>query len=78
MNAPLHYEYTFGERVKVNLGDGGTIYNCKIVNIKFSESKVFYDVDVLVHAAEAKEKDWHTRIYNVDSAFVQSTEKVNL
>lgn len=66
--------HTFGESVKVNLKDGGIIYNGKIVNIKFTESKVFYDLDVLVWSAETSDKDLHTRIYNIDSAFVESTE----
>lgn len=81
----LPSKFDFGEDVHLYFGWAGRLSNCKIVNIKFSESKVFYDVDVLVsvgrfpqsiEAADPQDKDQHTRIYNIDSAFVGAPTRV--
>jgi hypothetical protein len=79
----LPSQWAFGDRVKLVFNESGVINNAEIVKIHFTASKVFYDVDVIFHYAKpteegqpteyhnSEEYEGHTRLYNVDSAFVQ-------
>lgn len=58
------------QKVQVNLLDAGMIKNCEIAKVHFSESKVMYDIYVrMTHPVTSK--DIWTRLYNLDSTFVE-------
>lgn len=69
------------DAVEIRLGNCGVIKNCGIIKVHFTESKVMYDVEVYGHFEKEngiyytdEENSWHTRIYNIDSAFVSAAE----
>jgi len=41
-----------GDKVSLNLFESGSINNCEVIGVKFNESKVYYDIAVLL--VEAK------------------------
>jgi len=65
---PSHFQ--IDDPVRLAFGDAGGVINCRVIKVHFSDSKVFYDVDVEMHFAGEEEK-FYTRLYNVDSAFVE-------
>lgn len=70
----LPSRFTFGDRVHLDFYNAGYLLHGYVVNVKFSGPKVFYDVDVVVQASSKKETDIHTRLYNIDSAYVKEPE----
>lgn len=77
----LPSRFQIGDKVKLVFGDAGTLTNCRILKVHFSESKVLYDVEVIMHYQMidtdfSKDMDTYlkeeflTRLYNVDSAFL--------
>jgi len=78
----LPSRFDFGDKVQVHFNDAGTIKNCEVIKIHFTESKVFYDVSVKSHYAKPSEGEapsefwdddehaYYTRLYNIDSAIV--------
>ncbi len=69
----LPSRFNFGDRVVVSFGKFGTINNCKVIKIHFTESKVFYDVEVKWESLDGKE-NYTDRLYNLDSCVVHSPE----
>lgn len=75
-----HYELTrllpsghqLGDKVKVQFGNEGTLNDCRILQVHFTESKVFYDVEVRgdYDPQYDMDKKWHTRLYKIDAVFV--------
>lgn len=64
-----------GSMVTVNFGSAGAIGCCTVIRVHFTESKVCYDLQVnmsFTHETAFGEKSYeaHTRIYNIDSAFI--------
>lgn len=64
--------YKHGDKVILNFFTSGTISNCKIIKVHFTESKVLYDVEVemIIKNDIEGDKPYHTRLYNIDSLFV--------
>lgn len=69
----LPSRFQIGDRVQINFGKGGLLSPCNIIKVHFTESKVLYDVDVLILADDEKSQS-STRIYNIDSCFVEPAE----
>lgn len=66
------------DAVEVCLADAGRIKNCTVIKVHFTESKVLYDVEVWGHFQKEdgtyhseEEQTWSTRLYNIDSAFIE-------
>lgn len=85
-NPALPSRFKVFDEVELDFLEAGKISNCYILKVHFSESKVLYDVSVLVQTIpltpEEIEKirdgktvypsrDYRTRIYNIDSSFVK-------
>lgn len=79
-DSTLPSRFQINDSVKLNFGDSGTVTNCKIIKVHFTESKVLYDVEVkgnFNHLLDTVDHEdlkinntWYTRLYNVDSCFV--------
>jgi hypothetical protein len=65
----LPSQHQIGDKVILNFFKSGRIENCRILNVHFSLGKVRYDISV--NMANNEEKFVNTRLYNVDSAFVE-------
>lgn len=75
------------DHVWLSFGDEGVLRNCTVSKVHFSNSKVMYDIDIsgeldiayaMKKGKDGERKRWHTRIHNVDSAFVsRPIEKEN-
>lgn len=65
--------YQIEDKVNVSFGEAGSIQGCEVIKIHFSHSKVMYDISVpiLVEGLQHDEYIAHTRLYNIDSCFVQ-------
>jgi len=61
--------HQIGDKVKLNFGTAGTLNNCQIVCVQFTEGKVFYDISV-----EIKLNGERTQIQCVDSSFVEKAD----
>lgn len=62
--------HQIGDRVNVSFGNQGTINNCKVVKVHFTESKVLYDVELYFSNEPERLESWSTRLYNIDSSFI--------
>lgn len=63
----LPSQYQIKDLVSVDFGDV-QIPNCRVFKVHFTESKVLYDLEIML--GESKHV---TRIYNIDSYFVKKT-----
>lgn len=63
--------HQLGDKVFVSFGAQGIIKNCEVIKIHFTESKVLYDLEVSGDYEEPMDGRWSTRLYNVDSLFVE-------
>jgi hypothetical protein len=81
LTLPSHHQ--IGDSVVVYFGTSGVIKNCKVIKVHFTESKVFYDVEVKWKHAEYADKisagvdkgrELTDRLYNLDSAVVFSPD----
>lgn len=85
-NPTLPSRFKIFDEVELDFLEAGKISNCYILKVHFSESKVLYDVSVLVQTIpltpEEIEKtrdgktvfpsrNYRTRLYNIDSCFVK-------
>lgn len=59
-----------GDKVKLCFSNAGELTNAEVIKVHFSESKVLYDVELAIAIIETDEL-YHTRLYNVDSVFVE-------
>jgi hypothetical protein len=66
MNKNHESRFTPGDKVTLSLFETGAIPNCEVVSVKFTKSKVFYELYVPV-SSDPKE---YTRIPDVDSVYV--------
>ena len=73
-----------GDQVTLNFYDAGKIINCEVIKVHFTESKVLYDVIVQIPTYEYKGTPQqkvatpiHTRLYNIDSCFVEPADGTN-
>ncbi len=73
-NFPSRYKH--GEKVMLNLFNYGKI-PAKITKIHFSESSIFYDLEIYMINEKANEcKDIYTRIHNIESIHVCDYELI--
>lgn len=70
---PLPSRFKHGDKVTLDFEDAGDVHNCTIIKVHFSESKVLYDVEVAYKYLDSSQPNvkGFTRIYNVDSCYVQ-------
>lgn len=68
----LPSRFQIDDKVELNFNDAGQINNCEIIKVHFSESKVLYDVEIAFHV---EKEEFSTRLYNVDSCFVNPAVK---
>lgn len=69
----LPSRFQLDDLVQVNLGeDIGVIKNAKIIKIHFSKGKIMYDLQIDVINGRSS---WNTRLYNIDSIFVEPIEE---
>lgn len=77
----LPSRFQIGEKVKLNFFSAGELSRGEVIKIHFSESKVLYDVEIVVSTEDEADKPDEqardylpqimvTRLYNVDSVFV--------
>lgn len=77
VQSKLPSAHQIGAKVQLQFGDQATLADCEVIKVHFSDSKVLYDIEVTgdfppAHKEQGYDK-WHTRLYNVDSAFVSPT-----
>lgn len=65
---PSHHQ--LGDKVTVSYGDGVKIYGAWVIKIHFTESKVSYDVEFPI-VVDGRGYST-TRMYNIDSVFVEA------
>lgn len=61
----LPSRFQIGDEVLVNMFEAGYIKNCKVIKIHFTKSKVSYDLEI-------DTENLFTRLYNIDSVFIDS------
>lgn len=74
VQSKLPSAYQIGAKVQVQFGEEGTLKNCEVIKVHFSDYKVLYDIGVSGNFEQTTEHPagkWYTRLYNVDSAFIQ-------
>lgn len=59
-----------GDKVNLNLFDAGTVFDCIVIGINFTESSVYYDVEVEVK----KDNSLWTTLSNISSNFIDKVE----
>lgn len=69
----LPSRFQLGYQVRLNFFDAGSINKCEILKVHFSPGKVLYDVGVTISGNTN-----YTRIYNVDSVFVDDPQVTTL
>lgn len=73
----LPSRFTFGDPVIVYFGTAGIVKNCRVIKIYFTESKVFYDVEVKWQSTP-ESGTWTDRLYNIDSANVYPESELEM
>lgn len=70
--------FSINESVRLEFFDAGSLKNCKIIKVYFTESKVLYDIEVSLTfppnstvPGDKEPFNYKTRIYNIDSIFVK-------
>lgn len=71
----LPSRFQLGDLVTLNFGSAGKVTGADIIKVHFSESKVLYDVDILM--SDAADGRVITRLYNIDSCFVEPADGTN-
>ena len=67
----LPSKYQIGNKVILDFGKSGKLIGGRIIKVHFTESKVLYDVDLVIESPDGK-TGGYTRIYNIESDFVKS------
>ena len=71
----LPSSHQIDDKVRVDFGNGTVIDNCQVEGVRFTKSKVFYDlVLILKDGSEPNEDSYATDLIAVDSAFVMKAE----
>ncbi len=72
----LPSNYQIYDKVIVDFGNGTVIKNCQVEGIRFTKSKVFYDLVVILKEGSLPddEESYATDLIAVDSAFVLPKE----
>lgn len=67
---PSHYQ--LGDKVSVRLRPKFVIDTAEVIKVHFSDGKVLYDLDVEFEYDDPDQgvQIGHTRVYNIDSAFL--------
>jgi hypothetical protein len=73
----LPSRYQIGDKVKCNWFNNLVINEAEVIKVHFTESKVLYDLEVIIHFInEEDERDvTFTRLYNVDSGLLSPFEE---
>lgn len=68
----LPCRHQLGDTVEVTFFDSGKITKAKIIKVSFTEGKISYDLEISgkYDPVYKIEDEWFTRLYNVDSVFV--------
>lgn len=72
--------FQIGDLVTLNFGSAGKVTGADIIKVHFTESKVFYDVMIVLDGplptvnSDEIGKSLFTRLYNIDSCFVEPAE----
>lgn len=67
----LPSQHQIGNKVTVDFGKTGKLIGGCIIKVHFTQSKVFYDIDLYIESMDGKIGDY-TRIYNIESDFVKT------
>ncbi len=66
-----------GDKVSLNLFESGSINNCEVIGVKFKESKVYYDIAVLLVEAKKGGTDVNGSVIEDDEAMYTVLEGVD-
>lgn len=77
-NQVLPSKFQIGDKVNLNFYRCGNLYGGEVVKVHFAPGKVLYDIELPVRSDPSTEETEkiinYTRLYNVDSAFVEPQE----
>jgi hypothetical protein len=72
-------KFTYGDKVYLDFGNSGRVYNCRVTKVAYTGSQIWYDVEVNMDGVNEFNEEFHStvRLHNINGAFVKSQEDLD-